>query len=145
MNVRAYLVLASLLSVSAASWAQDAGGLPQQVQWGMQQAMRDLEAKSLGITEESMKEEVGEEAMQGFLDGAVVRLVLSPDGSYSAYTLEGGELVSFKLGKQSVELTGLHPDIFMVNLVIINRPDRLSPAVSCHRRKATPMKPITTL
>jgi len=72
----------------------------------MQQAMRDLEAKSLGITEEYMKEEVGAEALQDFVEGAVVRLILSPGGSFAAYTLEGGDLVSFQLGKQEVAVTG---------------------------------------
>lgn len=85
---------------------QGTGGLPQSVQWGMQQAMRDLENESLGITEETMSEQVGAEVLEKFIDEAVVRLVLSPEGAFTAYTLEGGELISFKLGKQSIELTG---------------------------------------
>lgn len=85
---------------------QGTGGLPQSVQWGMQQAMRDLENESLGITEEAMAAEVGEEVLASFVEGAVVRLVLTPDGRFMAYTLEGGELVSFKLGKQAIQLSG---------------------------------------
>lgn len=100
-------LVALLLAPLAPVLAQyDTGGLPQTVQWGMQQAMRDLENKSLGITEEAVAEQVGEEAMQEFLAGAVVRLVLSPTGSFAAYTLEGGDLVAFKLGKQKFEVTG---------------------------------------
>ena len=102
-----FFALATLLAtVSPVLGQYDTGGLPQTVQWGMQQAMRDLEAKSLGITEEYMKEEVGAEALQDFIEGAVVRLILSPEGSFAAYTLEGGDLVSFKLGKQQVAVTG---------------------------------------
>ena len=93
-----YLTLAIILVTTVGSFAQDTGGLPQSVQWGMQQAMRDLENQSLGITEEAMEEEVGAEVLQGFITGSVVRLVLSPDGNFSAHTLEGGDLVSFKLG-----------------------------------------------
>jgi hypothetical protein len=68
--------------------------------------MRDLESKSLGITEEAMKEEVGAEVLQEFMDGAVVRLVLTPDGKFAAYTLEGGDLTSFKLGKRDFAVVG---------------------------------------
>ena len=85
---------------------QNTGGLPQTVEWGLQQAMRDLEAKSLGITEETMAEEVGADVLAAFVEGAVVRLVLSPGGAFTAYTLEGGELVSFKLGKETVAVSG---------------------------------------
>ena len=106
MKTSECLFLAALLAWVNPVSAQDTGGLPQQVQWGMQQAMRDLENRSLGVTEEAMKEEVGAEVLQEFIDGAVVRLVLSPDGKFSAYTLEGGELVSFELGKQKVEMVG---------------------------------------
>jgi len=101
-----HFTLTALLLAATPALAQDTGTLPQTAQWGMQQALRDLETRSLGITEETMKEEVGAEALQEFIDGAVVRLVLSPSGAFSAYTLEGGDLVSFKLGKQAFEVTG---------------------------------------
>jgi len=108
MKMRVCFVFAALLVPVApiSAQSQDTGGLPQAVQWGMQQAMRDLEEKSLGITEETMKEEVGAEALQDFVDGAVLRLVLSPNGGFAAYTLEGGDLVSFKLGKQEFAVEG---------------------------------------
>jgi hypothetical protein len=99
----------ALLAGAAPSFGQagqGTGGLPQSVEWGMQQAMRNLENESLGITEETMAAEVGDEVLASFIEGAVVRLVLSPDGTFTAYTLEGGDLVSFKLGKQSIELSG---------------------------------------
>ena len=103
------VVAVSLLLAAAPSFpqaGQGTGGLPQSVQWGMQQAMRDLENESLGITEETMAAEVGADVLKKFVDEAVVRLVLSPEGKFTAYTLEGGELVSFKLGKQSVKMAG---------------------------------------
>ena len=90
------LVLVLLAPFSPLSaQTQDTGGLPQAVQWGMQQAMRDLETQSLGITEETMAEEVGAEALEEFIAGAVVRLVLSPTGSFAAYTLEGGDVTYY--------------------------------------------------
>lgn len=101
-----FLFAALLVPVAPISAQRDTGSLPQTVQWGMQQAMRDLEEKSLGITVETMQEEVGAEALQEFVDGAVVRLILSPSGGFAAYTLEGGDLVSFKLGKQEVAVEG---------------------------------------
>lgn len=103
------LAVVSLFLAASPSFpqaGQGSGGLPQSVQWGMQQAMRDLENESLGITQETMAAEVGADVLKKFVDEAVVRLVLSPDGKFTAYTLEGGELVSFKLGKQSVKMTG---------------------------------------
>ena len=100
------IVLAAIPSFAQVGEGRGAGGLPQTVQWGMQQAMRDLEAESLGITEETMAEKVGADVLRDFVDGAVLRLVLSPEGRFTAYTLEGGDLVSFKLGKQSIELSG---------------------------------------
>lgn len=103
------LAAVSLLLLAVPSFpqaGQGTGGLPQSVQWGMQQAMRDLENESLGITQETMSQEVGADVLKLFVDEAVVRLVLSPAGTFTAYTLEGGELVSFKLGKQSIKMTG---------------------------------------
>ena len=64
-------------------------------------AMMDLENQSAGITEEAMKESIGEAELQAFLDGAVVRLDLYPDGRFISSSALGGELVSFKVGKES--------------------------------------------
>ena len=101
MTKRIALTIVLLLIAASPSFAQrDTGGLPQQVQWGMEHAMRDLEEKSLGITVESMEESVGKEALQDFIDGAVIRLILSPEGQYTSYALEGGDLMSFTLGKK---------------------------------------------
>ena len=95
--------VAGLLTVAGSALAQPgSGGLPQQVRRGMEMAMQDLDNKSLLVTKESMSEEFGEEEMTEFLDGAVVRLILFPDGKYEVYSLPGGEVVSFKLGKESV-------------------------------------------
>ncbi|MGB3562826.1 MAG: hypothetical protein WBH85_20385 [Thermoanaerobaculia bacterium] len=95
--------VAALLALAGPALAQPgSGGLPQQVRRGMEMAMQDLDNKSLLVTRENMSEEFGEEEMTAFLDGAVVRLILFPDGKYEVYSLSGGEVVSFKLGKESV-------------------------------------------
>jgi len=77
------------------------GDVGQQARRGMEMAMMDLENQSLGVTEESMKESIGEEALTAFLEGAVVRLELFPDGRFTSSSMLGGELVSFKVGKES--------------------------------------------
>ena len=77
------------------------GDIGQQARRGMEMAMLDLESQSLGVTEESMKESIGEEALATFLEGAVVRLELYPDGRFTSYSMLGGDLVSFKVGKES--------------------------------------------
>lgn len=98
------LAMAGLLLAAGSVLAQPgSGGLPQQARRGMEMAMQDLENKSLLVTRESMGEQFGEEEMATFLDGAVVRLTLHPDGKYEVYSLSGGEVVSFKLGKESVD------------------------------------------
>lgn len=67
MNKVASLVTAPVVVIVGSLSAQrDTGGLPQTVQWGMEQAMPDLEARSLGITQEAMIGEVGAETMQAF-------------------------------------------------------------------------------
>ena len=90
------------------SWAQPSpaqigtGDIGQQARKGMEMAMMDLENQSLGITEEAMKESIGEAELQSFLDGAVVRLVLEPEGRFTSFAMLGGDLVSFTVGKQQV-------------------------------------------
>lgn len=133
----------ALLLAAIPALAQfDTGGLPQEVQRGMEQAMRDLENKSLGITVEAMAASVGEEELQGFLDGAVVRLVLNPEGNYTAYSLEGGELVSFKLGKQQVSTPaeGELQDRWVKtsgDFEVPKRPQKLSLTMSAGGREVT--------
>ncbi len=89
------------------SWAQPSlaqigtGDIGQQARRGMEMAMMDLENQSAGITEEAMKESIGEAELRAFLDGAVVRLELYPDGRFTSSSMLGGELVSFKVGKES--------------------------------------------
>jgi len=89
------------------SWAQPSlaqigtGDIGQQARRSMEMAMMDLENQSAGITEEAMKESIGEAELQAFLEGAVVRLELHPDGRFTSYSMLGGELVSFKVGKES--------------------------------------------
>ena len=107
MNRRVSLVLAALLVTTGPAIAQDAGGLSQQVQRGMQQAMQDLENKSAGITEEAMAEQVGEEDLRKFLEGAGVRLQLSPGGECAAFAWPGGDLLGFHLGKQEFAVEGV--------------------------------------
>jgi hypothetical protein len=90
------------------SWAHPSpaqigtGDVGQQARRGMEMAMMDLENQSLGITEEAMKESIGEAELQAFLDGAVVRLVLEPEGKFTSSAMLGGDLVSFTVGKQRV-------------------------------------------
>ena len=98
------LAMAGLLLATGSVLAQPgSGGLPQQARRGMEMAMQDLENKSLLVTRERMGEQFGDEEMAAFLDGAVVRLTLHPDGKYEVCSLSGGEVVSFKLGKESVD------------------------------------------
>ena len=49
-----------------------------------------------------MAESIGQEKFEAFLAGALVRLVLFPDGQFTAYSKKGGELVSFSLGRKVV-------------------------------------------
>jgi hypothetical protein len=97
--------IVGLLLFAGPSLAQPgSGGLPQEARRGMEMAMQDLENKTLLVTRESMGQQFGEEEMTTFLDGAVVRLTLYPDGKYEVFSLSGGEVVSFKLGKESVSI-----------------------------------------
>ncbi len=93
-----------LLAASALAQRGGVGGLPQQVRKGMETAMQRLENKQFMTTLESLEQSIGPEEVAGFLEGAVVRLALYPDGSFAAYSIEGGEVVSFSLGKQKVAI-----------------------------------------
>lgn len=102
---RPLLVLTLMLSLGflvQASRAQfGPGGVDAQTRRGMEMAMMDLENQSLGVTEEAMKASIGEAELEAFLAGALVRLELDPDGRFTSYSMLGGELVSFKVGKAS--------------------------------------------
>ena len=68
----------------------------------MEERRRTIVDSERGITEEEMMASIGEEQMEAFLEAALVRLVLSPEGKFTSYTMPGGELVSFKLGRKTV-------------------------------------------
>jgi hypothetical protein len=68
----------------------------------MEESRRRLEDSGDGITQASMAESIGQEKLEAFLAGALVRLVLFPDGQFTAYSKKGGELVSFSLGRKVV-------------------------------------------
>ncbi len=94
---------ASLILIAGTARAQRSGGdLPQEAQRAMTQGLMDLQNQGALTTHESLAAQVGPEKLKAFLDGAVVRLELHPDGSYDAYCLEGGELVSIRLGKEQI-------------------------------------------
>lgn len=102
-NTLILVVLAAAAAIAGPSFAQggtDAGGLGQQTQRAMQSAMDDLFNAGMGMpSPESLEEKVGKEKVDAFLAGAVVKLTFMPDGEYKALAQEGGEVVSFKLGK----------------------------------------------
>ncbi len=97
-------LLAVALLPSGAALAQlGDGGLGQQTQRAMQTAMDDLYNDGLGLpTAESLEEKLGKEKVETFLRNAVVKITFMPDGGYEAYALEGGEVISFKLGKEKM-------------------------------------------
>ncbi len=95
-----------LFLAGAVALAQGTGELPQQVRRNMEAAMRNLQNQGLASTQATFEESVGKERLERFLEGAVVKLTFHPDQSFTASSLEGGELVAFKLGKQTIELDG---------------------------------------
>ncbi len=100
------LIVLTTLIVSAGpalaqAGAAGTGSLGQQTQRAMQSAMDDLYNQGVGIpTSESLEEQVGKEKLDAFLEGAVVKLTFLPDGAYTASAQEGGEILSFKLGRE---------------------------------------------
>lgn len=107
MRVLAILVLSLSMLMPAAALAQrDTGGLPQQMQRNMESAMTTLQNQGLMTNHEALAESVGAEALDSFLRGAVAKLTFYPDGSYAAFARQGGELLSFQLGKQTVTNSG---------------------------------------
>lgn len=93
--------LAALMAFPVA--AQLGGDLPQEAKKGMETAMLQLESQGAMTTRASLAQTVGQDKIDRFLAGAVLKLQLAPDGSYEVSTKPGGELVSFDLGKQSVK------------------------------------------
>ncbi len=102
--IRLFVTLLAAAAVGAApAVSQDAGSLGQQTQRAMQTAMDDLYNAGLGMpSPESLEEKVGKEKVDAFLAGAVVKLTFTPDGVYKAVAKEGGEVVSFRLGKDEL-------------------------------------------
>ena len=107
---RTILILtAAILATAGAALAQFGGGgagsgeLEQQTQRAMQSAFDDLYNQGMTMpTSTSLEELVGKEKVDAFLAKAVVKLTFLPDGAYKAYALEGGEVISIKLGKEKM-------------------------------------------
>lgn len=101
MKNRVLMIVAALIVVTGAAHAQlGQGSLGQQTQRAMQTAMNDLFNDGMEVpTQDSLAEKVGKDKLDAFLENAVVKLRFMPDGGYEALALEGGELLSFKLGK----------------------------------------------
>lgn len=91
-----------VLGVSAVQSQVPSGETAHPFAASMEERRRTLVDTEHGITQEEMMESIGEEQMAAFLDAALVRLVLSPEGKFTSYTMPGGELVSFKLGRKTV-------------------------------------------
>lgn len=106
MNRRTKLFLAVFTAATltgASAFAQGSGSLGQQTQREMRTAMNDLVNQGMGMpSPESLEKRVGKEKVDAFLAGAVVKLTFQPDGVYKAEAMEGGEIVSFKLGKETL-------------------------------------------
>jgi hypothetical protein len=96
------LLLLVCLGTSIAGAQVPSGETAHPFAASMEERRRTIVDSESGITEEQMMESIGEEQMEAFLDAALVRLVLSPEGSFTSYTMPGGELVSFKLGRRTV-------------------------------------------
>jgi hypothetical protein len=70
----------------------------------MNSALNELYNESLGaLSRESLEAEYGKETVDAFVESAVAKVTLLPDGTYRAQALKGGEVVSVKLGKQRLE------------------------------------------
>ena len=99
LTVAAVLILTTGVAFAQASGA-GTGTLGQQTQRAMQTAMDDLYNKGMDMPSPSSLEEiVGKEKVDAFLENAVVKLTFMPDGVYLAKAVEGGEVLSIRLGK----------------------------------------------
>lgn len=92
------LLTTAALSLLVAAVPAGADDIPQEARKGMEQAMMQLGNKGLMTTQEGLERSIGKEKLDRFLAGSVARLVLSPDGTWAAETLEGGEVIGFSLG-----------------------------------------------
>jgi len=97
------LVLSFLLASGPAGAQLLGGDLPQEAKKGIESAMLRLESQGAMTTRAGLAETVGQEKIDRFLEGAVVKLTLAPDGSYEVMTRPGGDVVSFDLGKQKIQ------------------------------------------
>ncbi len=100
------VVLGALCALPAAAQFDLGGDLPQEAKKGIEAAMLRLESQGAMTTRAGLAETVGQEKVDRFVENAVVKLVLAPDGSYEVMTKPGGDLVSFNLGKQKVQTQG---------------------------------------
>lgn len=91
-----------VLGVSAVQSQFPTGNTAHPFAASMEERRRNIEDSEGGMTRAEMMESIGEEQLQAFLDTELVRLVLSPDGEFTSYTMPGGELVSFKLGRKVI-------------------------------------------
>lgn len=92
--------LVVLLCAGAAHAQFGTGELGQQTRRGMEQAFDNLLNDGLDAPDpKALGEVVGQEKVDAFLAGAVVKLTFMPDGAFKASALEGGEVIFFKLGK----------------------------------------------
>ena len=102
-------VLASLFLIIGSSTTllgQFGDGLPQEAQKAIEHSILRLESQGAMATRAGLEEALGPRKLTTFLDGAVVKLTLMPDGTFEAESREGGSLVSFKLGKAIVDTSG---------------------------------------
>ena len=97
------LALVCLLTgLPAPALAQIGGDLPQEAQKGIQASILRLESQGAMATRAGLEELIGPRKLAAFLDGAVAKLTIMPDGTFEAMSREGGDIVSFDLGKTTI-------------------------------------------
>lgn len=137
------LLLLVFVGVLAARSQMPTGNTAHPFAASMEERRRTIEDSERGITREEMMESVGEEQMEAFLSAALVRLVLSPEGKFTSYTMPGGELVSFKLGRKVIpagEDSSPEEDDWVVrtgNFVVPKRPQTVTLSVKAGDREIT--------
>ena len=100
----AVVVIAFVSPVSVV--AQFGDQLPQEAQKAIEHSILRLESQGAMATRAGLEEALGPRKLSTFLEGAVVKLTLMPDGTFEAQSRDGGSLVSFELGKTVVEPGG---------------------------------------
>ncbi len=78
------------------------GELGQEFQRNLEADLLRLERKGLMATREALEARFGRDELAHFLAEAVVRLTLSPDGTFTALAREGGAVIAFRLGDEVV-------------------------------------------